>query len=367
MRRRRDGPGRPCPTYPENTWLSGDLRAISRSPPAGRTRGPRAPVERRARSSARSSGRRAGARSAAASTSGTARSRRAARRSRRRSGRRRQRPAGRRVRSATDDRRSRTGRRGYIGRMIRTPRTIPGRRARGRAPTVGGMFRTLDARQLAFDIVVPMVLVLFGVGRALRRPRRLLVVVGMGRAHPAAVSPILALGIAWAVALCAGAASTSRRTSRTWRCSRSCTRPRLRHPRRALDRVRVGVRRRAGGRALGHAARGADAARRSATSSSVFNLRSDSRPRLLVFVSVARRVPAVVDHRAAAAHLVARARQPPRGGGRRAGGRGRAGAHPHRARHARRRRPLARRRGRAGRRRPLHRVEGSEGDRGRAR
>jgi len=65
------------------------------------------------------------------------------------------------------------------------------------------MFRTLTHRQLAFDIVVPMVLVLIGYG-LLRSAGvgPVLVGVGMGAALiPRRFSPILALGIAWAVCL----------------------------------------------------------------------------------------------------------------------------------------------------------------------
>jgi signal transduction histidine kinase len=66
------------------------------------------------------------------------------------------------------------------------------------------MFRMLTPRQLAFDIVVPVVLVLFGlyVFRFGYDPRELLVIVGMGASLvPWRFSPPLALGIAWAVAL----------------------------------------------------------------------------------------------------------------------------------------------------------------------
>jgi len=65
------------------------------------------------------------------------------------------------------------------------------------------MFRTLTHRQLAFDIVVPIVLVLLGY--VLLRGSGVgpvLVAVGMGAALiPRRFSPILALGIAWAVCL----------------------------------------------------------------------------------------------------------------------------------------------------------------------
>ncbi|MEO8263271.1 MAG: sensor histidine kinase, partial [Pseudolysinimonas sp.] len=65
------------------------------------------------------------------------------------------------------------------------------------------MFRTLTHRQLAFDIVVPMALVVFGfvVVRSYGYGA-VLVAVGMGAALiPRRFSPILALGIAWAVCL----------------------------------------------------------------------------------------------------------------------------------------------------------------------
>ncbi|MEO8095271.1 MAG: histidine kinase [Pseudolysinimonas sp.] len=65
------------------------------------------------------------------------------------------------------------------------------------------MFRTLTHRQLAFDLFVPMVLVLLSYW-VLRSggTGALLVAVGMGAALiPRRFSPILALGIAWAVCL----------------------------------------------------------------------------------------------------------------------------------------------------------------------
>jgi signal transduction histidine kinase len=65
------------------------------------------------------------------------------------------------------------------------------------------MFRTLTHRQLAFDTLVPMLLVLFGYA-VLRSGGvgSVLVAVGMGAALiPRRFSPILALGIAWAVCL----------------------------------------------------------------------------------------------------------------------------------------------------------------------
>jgi signal transduction histidine kinase len=66
------------------------------------------------------------------------------------------------------------------------------------------MFRMLTPRQLAFDIVVPVVLVVLGLylQRYTFDQRELLVIVGMGAALvPWRFSPGLALGIAWAVSL----------------------------------------------------------------------------------------------------------------------------------------------------------------------
>jgi signal transduction histidine kinase len=71
------------------------------------------------------------------------------------------------------------------------------------APSVVSMFRTLSRPQWAFDIAVPVLLVLAGLALfrgAGRGPE--LVVIGMGAALiPRRFSPILALGIAWFVCL----------------------------------------------------------------------------------------------------------------------------------------------------------------------
>ena len=65
------------------------------------------------------------------------------------------------------------------------------------------MFRTLSRRQWAVDIVVPFVLVLLGLTLVQHSGRGpIVVVIGMGVALiPRRFSPILALGIAWAVCL----------------------------------------------------------------------------------------------------------------------------------------------------------------------
>jgi signal transduction histidine kinase len=64
------------------------------------------------------------------------------------------------------------------------------------------MFRTLKPRQLAVDISVPLILMLLGVSLFRGNLGAMLVVIGMAVALiPRRLSPILALGIAWVVAI----------------------------------------------------------------------------------------------------------------------------------------------------------------------
>src|SRR5688572_13481438 len=78
-----------------------------------------------------------------------------------------------------------------------------------RAPTVGSMFRTLAPRQLAFDVATPAVLAVlallyigsgrfFGIDIAVQSA----IIIGMAAAAALRrLSPGLALGVAWLVAI----------------------------------------------------------------------------------------------------------------------------------------------------------------------